>query len=314
MSNILSQYELDDIPKYIFQRYILQESINDKSLKKNILLSNLVKSITDQQFEDGSWDYFHTLSSDARTKLTTENAIRRLLILGLDINDEPMKKVYNYMDRFLQMEIDIRDRKEGLSDWKEVTELFAAAWMLELDRSSKIAGEVADKWALLISRSFSGDKFDINYYKEAFIDIFNTKPGKRVWNIESFHIVASITGRLEPEIEEKFINYIMNNDKGIYYIAKGKLVNLPSTFESRETSRFIYAHTLLSSYRSYQKRCGYVVDWLKDNRSEDGLWDMGTKVKDNVFFPYSNSWRKPVNRKIDASIAILKYLQKVGGL
>ena len=182
--------------------------------------------ITDQQFEDGSWDKFHTLSSDSKTSLTTENALRRLLFLGLDINDEPVRNAFNYMKRFLERKIDIRDRKEGLSDWTEITELFAATWILEIDRNCRIAGKIADKWAKLITLSFTGESFNFNDYSKAFLDIFKVKAGKRIWDIESFHIVAILTGRLEPQIEEKFIDYIMNNDKGIYYINRNLIYNL----------------------------------------------------------------------------------------
>ncbi len=309
--NVLINYDLDDISKYIFHKDILGKNITQKSLKEKVLSSKWVKNITDQQFEDGSWDGFHTLSSDSITSLTTENAIRRLLFLGLDINDEPIKKVLTYMEQFLVKKVDLRDRKEGLSDWTELTELFVAAWVLEIDNSSRVAGEIADKWALIITRSFAGDSFNFNDYSRAFVDIFNVKPGKRVWNIESFHIISILKDRLEPEIEEKFIDFIMNSEKGLYYINNRKLLNLPTTFKSRETTRFIYAHILLSRYSCYAKRCNFVVEWLMENRGEDGLWDFGSKVKDHVILPFSDSWRKVINRKIDSTLFIQKYLCKV---
>lgn len=307
-SNILDNYELDDIAKYIYYSEIIHDGAIEPTLKEKVLSSDLVKKITNQQFEDGSWDRFHTLSSDSTTDITTENALRRLLLLGLDIQDEPIKKAFTYMEQFLEKKLDIRDRKEGFSDWNEITELFAATWMLEIDRHSKIAGAIADKWALLVTRSFVGESFDYEAYAKAFVEIFNTKPGKRVWDIESFHIVSIVQGRLEPEVEEKFVDYIMKNEKGIYYIAKGKLLELPLDFMSRETSRFIYAHTLLSRYACYKDKCSYVVEWLMENRDEDGFWDLGSKVKDGVFFPLSDSWRKRLNRKIDSTVFIQRYV------
>ena len=150
---------MDIIPTYIFYKDILGKTNIDVKIKEEILSSKIVKNITDQQFEDGSWDRFHTLSSHSITNITTENALRRLVILGLDINDEPIKRVFTYMEKYLQKEIDYRDRKENLSDWNKLTELFTAAWMLEIDSQSEIAGRIADNWAQLITKSFTGDSF-----------------------------------------------------------------------------------------------------------------------------------------------------------
>jgi len=49
-------------------------------------VSKLVIDISIQQFDDGLWDNIHTLNSDLRANLTTENAIRRLLMLGLRLS------------------------------------------------------------------------------------------------------------------------------------------------------------------------------------------------------------------------------------
>jgi len=313
MHNILNKYELDTIPRYLFQRDILGMNMQDEQSRKDLLSSKSVKKITDQQLEDGSWDRFHTLSSDSVPKISTENAIRRLLILGLDMHDEPIRKAYLYMERYLKREIDFRDRKEKLSDWNEITDLFAAAWMLEIDPSSEIAGRVADQWAALIVQSFSGETFDYQQYSKAFMDIFNVKAGKRVWDIESFHIAAILKERIPLDIEEKYIRYILNNEKGLYYITGNKkLSELPETFMSRETSRFLFAHTVLSRYSSYKNICPYVEKWLQENQGEDGFWDLGSASRDNVFLPYSESWRKGLSRKVDSTLFIQKYLCSIG--
>ena len=54
--------------------------------------------IIELQREDGSWGYFHTLSNPSkRYPITTEQAIRRLEILGYTIDDEPILKAVSYM-------------------------------------------------------------------------------------------------------------------------------------------------------------------------------------------------------------------------
>ena len=179
-NNVMNSIKMDIIPTCIFYKDILGKTNIDVKIKEEILSSKIVKEITDQQLEDGSWDRFHTLSSNSITNITTENAIRRLLILGLDADDEPIQKAFLYMEKYLKNEIDYRDGKEAFSDWREITELFTAAWMLEIDGQSKIAGTVADKWANLITRCFTGKNLNLINYSNAFLEIFQVQAGKRV--------------------------------------------------------------------------------------------------------------------------------------
>jgi len=51
------------------------------------------KKIIELQYDDGSWGYFHSLSNPAlEQSITTEQALRRLEILGFTIDDKPIKK------------------------------------------------------------------------------------------------------------------------------------------------------------------------------------------------------------------------------
>ncbi len=53
--------------------------------------SKWASEIIELQKDDGSWGYFHTLSNPSkRNPITTEQAIRRLEILGYTINDKPI--------------------------------------------------------------------------------------------------------------------------------------------------------------------------------------------------------------------------------
>ena len=313
--SILQNYDMDPVPRYIYEKDILKipsDDVSVKRVKTQLLASVPVTKITGLQFDDGSWDTFHTLSSGSKTGITTENAIRRLIILGLGKGDAPVEKAFAYLERYLKKETDYRDGKEKLTDWNEINELFTAAWMLEIDDESLIAGKIADRWAELISQCFSSGSFYFPNYAKAFERIFDVKPGKRVWDIESFHLAAVMKGRLTADTEERFIDYMLTNDKGMYYVSgRDALAKLPQNFQSRETSRFLYAHTVLSRYQSYKKKCAYVVDWLLENRVEDGMWDFGARANDGVFLPYSESWRNPLNRKIDSTLAVLKCLRNM---
>ena len=61
--------------------------------------SRWAKEIISLQKPDGSWGYFHTLSNPTKSQpITTEQALRRLKILGLTENDEPIQRALKYIE------------------------------------------------------------------------------------------------------------------------------------------------------------------------------------------------------------------------
>ena len=67
----------------------------------------------------------------------------------------------------------------------------------------------------------------------------------------------------------------------------------------------------MSGYKLAKEKLGFVVDWLKDNIDENGQWDLGTKAKDNVYLPLSDSWKKTAYRRADCTERITTILQKL---
>ena len=68
--------------------------LEDEMDRKN---GKWAKKIIELQHDDGSWGYFHTLTKPTtKQPLTTEQALRRLEILGYTINDKPIQKAIKY--------------------------------------------------------------------------------------------------------------------------------------------------------------------------------------------------------------------------
>ena len=58
-----------------------------------------VQQILALQQEDGSWGHFHSLSQPTKQQpMTTEQALRRLWILGLTKDDQPIARTLAYME------------------------------------------------------------------------------------------------------------------------------------------------------------------------------------------------------------------------
>jgi len=72
--------------------------------------SKWASEILNLQNEDGLWGYFHTLSEPSKTPITTEQALRRLFILGYSIIDEPIQKCVSYMNDCLLGKKQMPDR------------------------------------------------------------------------------------------------------------------------------------------------------------------------------------------------------------
>ncbi|WDV45141.1 hypothetical protein PV797_16685 [Clostridiaceae bacterium M8S5] len=310
----LLNYDLDTIPKYLLMRDIIKLSKDDKILlkaKQALLESKHIKNITSLQWDDGSWGQFHSMSQFSSSKITTEQAIRRLLTVGLDINDEPIKKVLGYMNSYMLGEIVLRDYNEKKHDWGLLTKLFVATWMVRIDTSNELAINMAEKWAQIITHAFSEDTYDYKAYLEAYNEVLKPEPKKSIWGFQNFYVVSLLAGYLDSDIRSKFLDYIMNEDKGIYYIYSNNLKTPPKDFCSREANRYIRAYELLSRYEGCKDKFVEFTNWINKNVSEDGFWDMGKIARDKMNFPLSESWRKSINRKIDCTVRIIRILDKI---
>jgi hypothetical protein len=116
---------------------------------------------------------------------------------------------------------------------------------------------------------------------------------------------------LTPETESRMLDYVISYPSGIYYINGKPLSVLPQEFASREASRYLAAVEILADYRLAGGKLGFVVEWLHKHRDENGQWDMGAKAKDGVYFPLSDSWRRPEDRKRDCTARIAKLIRKL---
>ncbi|WP_432663973.1 hypothetical protein R9X47_25780 [Wukongibacter baidiensis] len=313
IGNELIKMNLDPIPKYRLMRDVIKLSKDNPELigiKKEVLETKWVKDIVNLQWEDGSWGQFHSMSQFLQSAITTEQALRRLLILGLDKDDKPIQRAFSYMKKYLLRELDLRDYKEKKHDWDLLTRLFVATWMLIIDPSDELASGIAKDWAKIISHAFSEDTYNHEYYKEAYYEIHRSPKEKYMWRFQNFYVVAILPRYLSKDIESKFLDYIMNSEQGIYYIYDKCLNTLPDSFCSKLASRYINAYELLSRYSLSTSKCQHFNKWINENISEDGFWDMKQSVKDRIHFPLSNSWRKALNRKIDCTVRIQALLSR----
>lgn len=131
----------------------------------------------------------------------------------------------------------------------------------------------------------------------------------RLIDFVNFYPVSLLAGCLDEKTEAAFLEYILNNETGIYYIYDSKVYTLPGVFESKKASLFLGAAELLSKYKTGKIKLRFVVDWLESNKNSYGRWDMGNTVNDKVYFPLSDNWRKKETREDDCTERITNLIK-----
>lgn len=278
--------------------------------------SRWIKEVSSLQKSDGSWGYFHTLSNPVKSQpITTEQALRRLKILGLTEKDEPIHRAIKYLESCISGKIRIPDRREKFRDWDVFTSLMFATWLKIFCPQNQLATYVAEKWANIIEAAFCSGSYDHNSYINAFIEAFGVRPHNgRTTDFVSFYQVSLLQGMLRPETEKKVINHIINQDKGIYYVYDYKISTLPKDFASKQTNRYLSAIELLAGYDYAKEYMSFVIDWINENKDSNGYWDLGAAAKDGVHLPLSDSWRSIRYRRNDCTVRIERLLEKLGHL
>ncbi len=269
------------------------------------------------QGQDGSWGNFHSLSDPKRQGTTTEQALRRLSILGYTIEDEPIQRAVHYMHACLSGIKHIPDRREKSHDWDVFTELMLATWIRRFTKEDAYANAVADKWAKIISMSFSRGTYDNQAYIAAYKNAIGAPPrGDRLIDFVSFYPDSLAADKLDEKTEALAFDHILNHNTGLYYIYGSPAGNtplsvLPGCFSSKASSRYLGAIELLSAYRRNLEKLRFVVDWIGLHQNEFGCWDMGSAVADKLYFPLSDSWRQKADREKDCTYRIKKLLHSL---
>lgn len=275
------------------------------------------KEILAQQDENGLWGNFHTLSKPSKAPITTEQALRRLYVLGFDINDEAIARTVTYMSDCLKGRKQMPDRREKMHNWDIFTELMLAVWIRKFTLADRSANRVAGKWADIITRAFSSGSFSHGDCALAYTEIFGEPPrGGRLVDFVTFYQLSLLPGMLNERTERLMMDYVLHYDKGIYYVfsrpsGDSRICNVPETFASREAGRYLAALELLAEYRNSIDMLHFASKWLYANQREEGNWDMGSEVKDGIYFPLSDNWKKKENRIADCTWRIRRLLDKL---
>lgn len=268
------------------------------------------KKILVLQDDEGKWGCFHSLSQFYDSSITTEQALRRLEVLGYSIDDPCIQNAVQYMEDCLDGRKLIPDRREKVTDWDVFSRLILATWIRRFTHSSILANQVAEQWSYIVTEAFSSGSFDEFKYVACYRDVLQPQYG-RINGLSMFYPVSLLRNCLDPSVEQAMVDYLLSGENGIYYIYDHKLTIVPYEFQSREASRYLGAIELMADFPTAREKLGFVVDWLVSNQKRDGIWDMGNSVNDKVYFPLSDDWRRSSVREADCTERIVKLIHKL---
>lgn len=271
------------------------------------------QKVIDLQRPDGSWGCFHTLSRPTKERpITTEQALRRLYVLGLTKEDEPIQKALEYMKSCLLGQRQPPDGREKVLNWDVFERHMLSTWIKLFEPDNALALSTAHFWAEIIAHAFQDGAFSPERYAEIYrrrIPVLHK--GERLIRLSQFYMVNLLKGMLDPRTEEAFVDHIIHDDEGILYVYGHRIADLPQTFASRQTGQYLAALACLSGYTCAPQKLRFAMDWINSNKNGNGLWDLGPDARDGIYLPLSDSWRKQEDRIRDCTARIEALLYKM---
>ncbi len=268
------------------------------------------------QRDDGAWGHFHSLSQESGASVTTEQALRRLERLGFSERDAPIRAALSYMRDCLAGKKELPDRREKTHDWDMFTRTMLAAWIRRFTEEDALANEVALQWGKTVSSAYESGCYDHETYLASYTKSFGAKAyGGRLVDFTAFYQLSLLQKTLDRRVECPFFRDVLTRQSGVYYVYGGALTTPPREFCSKEASRYLAAVELMLPFHSGVCRLLLrpSAEWLALHRGADGMWDMGAKAKDNVYFPLSDSWRSEAARKNDCTERLSRVLEGLKG-
>lgn len=268
-----------------------------------------------QQKPDGSWGQFHSLSVPTKaTPLTTEQALRRLWILGYTKEDAPIRRALRYMQVNLAIKAPTVFHEQK-HDSKLYGDTMLATWLRLFRSTDAHALAVAKQWAAILEAAFADGSYAHPAYVEAYEVTFHKKLNPKAGCLASFVVFYQLSlarPLLTEQTQQRVLHYVLQAPRGIVYLYNKPLQKLPQTFASKQASRYLAAIELLATYKTAPQQLQFVTNWILQNKKQDGKWDMGSAAKDGIYLPLSDSWKNPDNRIADCTNRIQRLLQQLG--
>ncbi|MDF2587627.1 MAG: hypothetical protein K0S41_1468 [Anaerocolumna sp.] len=305
----LNENMSDPVPRYILKKEIMGDSSFESEYGR-LKESKWYKQLFSEQWENGSWGRFHTQDSKSPIKqkfTTTENALKRVLELGLGKNNDEMFKCIQLMERYILGQEDWLDKDEKHAAFKIAFRTIIAANLALFDPNHTVIQTKKEKCVDILSKSFINGSLDEGIWEkeyracnEVFLNPFTSYI---TWLLQN-------NDYLDKSKEREYLEYIWNRKDGIYYCTG----NPPSDIQSLESNNFINwisGLECLSGFLLFPEFMSRgTTDHLLNEIQRLMYQDIDLPNAHPIFGHYSESWSKKQTRKNDLILRILRILMK----
>ncbi len=280
--------------------------------QQGLVQSRWAQELECEQWEDGSWGRLHSKDYRANQKIpTTEAGVERAIALGLDPTHPVLQKASCYLADVLESKVQPRDRAEKNDRWPTGVRLFAAATLAQIQPALTMLADAWNLWASIARRTFASGSYDADAEIHAHRELTGASVKDSYLVIDNKYALTLLGSRadaLPPKIEAALLHWIWHKRNGIRYLGE-EMSRPPCRVKAGPCDRWFASHELLSRFPSWRVLAPEVIQWLWDQRTPEGLWDLGARSAFSATLSLSESWRKRNARQFDWTTRVLVLLQ-----
>ena len=308
--NYLQTTATDPFPRYIFKNEILNEKPTADDVEA-IHNSKWYRQLADEQWDDGSWGRFHTMSSkEIKQKfVSTEVALRRARELGLSKNAPMIAKCIKIMERYVREEETWTDYIEKHKD-NGKSHLFCRPYLTAaninlFDPENPVIKPLRDVVAETLKTAFTTGSFDENFWEQK-VGEYHV-PSIAHPGIAYSSMLLQNANCMEDALQTQYLDYIWNGKKGIYYVSSISPAD-KQCLEDKRFDQWFRTLELLSGFSLFP-------DFMKDSVFPHLLNEIDRLINEDISLinnnvRYADSWRDKNTRKNDFILRILRVLIK----
>jgi hypothetical protein len=308
--------EPEPVVRFRLLRDVLRTPAEDPDLQAAqdaLKQSQQLKTLAKEQRRNGSWGRFHTADSQVKKKIiTTEAGVDRAFALGLDASHPVLKKAADYILQVMEGEKPFPDRAEVNDRWELGMRLFLGSTLSKIyPRHPALIPERA-LWQAIATRTFQRGAYNENSEIKAHSVLTGATVKDSYLRLNGKYQVALLGSDprgLAPRLELTWLNWLWNLEEGIGYL--GVSLSGPPPTQPVNIDRWLESLELLANaFPSWREQAKPAIDWLWKQQDTDGFWDFGPRPATLTNMPFSDSWRRRVNRPFDWSTRVLVLLRK----
>jgi hypothetical protein len=308
----------DPIPRFRLLRDVLRlnpASPEYTQAAATVQETAIVKLLRSSQHPDGTWGRFHTQDTSVKQPfLATEGAIAVALSSGLDRHDPILVRVQAAILDYMHARTcwpDPPEKHDNPLAWYVWVPHVSAAVLSLIDRFHPSLEPFWRIWVAAEQAAFQSGSYDRQKEITALVDLLDCRMKNPIPVTSKYPLLllSSTHNPLPDGLERHLLSFILTYPRCIYYTYEKSLQDMPS-IQDRHFWSWTQAHALLSRFGLWKEMAVEALNWIWEQRNEQGFWDLGRKMARRPFtpFPLSESWRRPENRLIDYTVEMLTLL------